>query len=241
MSQAVVIPVYNEARTVDAVLDAVRAVFDGRIIAIDDGSTDGTAELLAARRDLTVLTHPQNRGYGQSLLDGFERARSEGVTGLVTMDCDGQHEPSHLRPFLDALGEDVDLVSGSRYTPESRVIGSAPSQRREVNVRITALVNALTGYGLTDAFCGLKAYGPRALQAMTALTEPGYGFNMELWAFAHRAGLRVVERPVERIYFDHDRSFGQDLDDAERRVAYYLQIWERALAKELPHPWRARS
>jgi dolichol-phosphate mannosyltransferase len=55
---------------------------------------------------------------------------------------------------------------------------------------------------------------------------------LELWAQAYRAGLCVVERPVERIYFDGDRSFGQDLDDPDRRFRYYLRVWEEALGRD---------
>lgn len=223
-------PVYDEQDTVGCVLDAVRAHFDGTIIVVDDGSVDDTPDILRSRSDIVVLTHAENRGYGQSLIDGFAYARAHGVERLVTMDCDGQHEPSHVLPFLEQLRTSgVDLVSGSRYLPDSRVIGTAPPARREVNGRVTALINAATGFRLTDAFCGLKAYRVAAVSGL-GLREPGYAMPMELWAKAHRARWRVVERAVERIYFDHDRSFGADLDDHERRFAYYVRVWEESLA-----------
>ncbi len=234
MKEAVVIPIYNEASTVAAVLDAVRAHYDGLVIVVDDGSTDGTAALLAARRDVTVLTHPTNQGYGRSILDGFAAARRERVERVVTMDSDGQHEPSHLRPFLEAVRGGADMVSGSRYLPTSKVVGVAPAARMQINRRFTAHVNEATGFGITDAFCGLRSLGPRALHATESLSEPGYGILLELWALAHARGLRVVEHAVERIYFDAHRSFGADLDDPVRRGAYYLRVWERARAAFRP-------
>lgn len=226
----VVLPVYNEAATVGCVLDAVRRVFDGPVIVVDDGSSDGTAAALADRDDIEVVTHPANIGYGRALIDGFARALADGADAVVTMDCDGQHEPEHIPEFLAALG-DCDLASGSRYLADSEVLGTAPPSRQDVNRRITSAINEVTGWSLTDAFCGFKAYRASALRAMR-LTEPGYAMPLELWAQAYRAGLCVIELPVARIYFDGDRSFGQDLDDPEHRLGYYLRVWAHALEKE---------
>jgi dolichol-phosphate mannosyltransferase len=107
----------------------------------------------------------------------------------------------------------------------------APAERQRVNELVTQEINRVTGWSLTDAFCGFKAYRRQALEAMR-LTEPGYGMPLQVWAQAYRAGLKVIELPVPRIYFDGDRSFGQDLDDAERRLGYYLDVWRRALAEK---------
>lgn len=229
MSDAVLLPVYNESLTVGGVLDAVRRYFSGEVIVVDDGSTDETPMVLAARNDVCVLHLDRNCGYGCALKCGFRLAADLGVTRLVTMDCDGQHEPAHIPQFLSALDGGVDIVSGSRYLPSSESIGEAPPQRQEVNRRITEVLNRVTGWGLTDAFCGFKAYGMESLARM-ALGEPGYAMPLEVWAEAHRLGLKVTEIPVERIYCDHDRSFGPALDDADARYAYYMRVWERALA-----------
>lgn len=227
---AVVLPVYNEADTVSAVLDAVRDVFCGQVVVVDDGSTDGTSSLLAGRSDISVVTHDTNLGYGRSLIDGFDMALAMGADAVVTMDCDGQHEPAHIPEFLAALDECA-IASGSRYLPESRVVGTAPPERQDVNRRITEVINSATGWSITDAFCGFKAYRAEALSRLH-LAEPGYAMPLELWARAYQAGLCVVERPVERIYFDGDRSFGEDLDDPDRRLRYYLRVWEQALGRQ---------
>jgi dolichol-phosphate mannosyltransferase len=227
---AVVLPVYDEADSVGAVLDAVRDTFDGLVIVIDDGSDDPTARILRERGDIAVITHPQNLGYGQSLIDGFAAALDAGVQAVVSMDCDGQHEPRHIPEFLSAL-EACDIASGSRYLKDSVSVGTAPPARRRINHLITEDINRITGWSLTDAFCGFKAYRASALRAMR-LTETGYAMPLELWAEAQRAGLCVVELPVERIYFDGDRSFGLDLDDPDRRLGYYERVWRQALARE---------
>ena len=224
-------PVYNEAGTVEAVLDAVRGFFAGELIVIDDGSTDETPRVLAARDDVSVLHLDRNCGYGCALRSGFRVASDLGVSQLITMDCDGQHEPAHIPQFLAALSHGGDIISGSRYLPSSSSVGVAPPQRRAINQRITAMINEATGWQLTDSFCGFKAYRMAALDRI-ALLEPGYAMPLELWAKAHQLGLEVREIPVERIYCDHDRTFGAELDDPDARYAYYVEVWNRAMAEE---------
>ena len=231
MSDAVLMPVYNEAATVGGVLDAVRRFYSGEIVVVDDGSTDDTPRVLAARDDVSVLHTDRNCGYGCALRCGFRVASDLGVTRLITMDCDGQHEPAHIPQFLQAMDNGDDIISGSRYLPSSSSVGVAPPERRAINHRITETINAATGWHLTDAFCGFKAYRMEALSRLD-LTERGYAMPLELWAKAYKLGLTVREIPVERIYYDHDRSFGADLDDAEARYAYYLDVWNRAIAEE---------
>ena len=232
MSRIVLMPVYNEAATIEAVLSAVRERFDGPLLVVDDGSTDATPDVLNHRDGVVVLRHGTNLGYGRSLADGFRAAAAKGVSELITMDVDGQHEPRHIPEFFAALDEgDADIISGSRYLPGSASTGEPPLQRRDVNRRVTEEINGVTGWGITDAFCGFKAYRTAALADMP-LDEPGYAMPMELWARAYERGLRVREIAIERIYFDHDRSFGGDLDDPAKRYDYYMRVWNRTLAEE---------
>lgn len=224
-------PVYNEAGTVSAVLDSVRRHYDDEIIVIDDGSTDDTPMQLAERTDVAVVRLDRNCGYGCALRIGFDVANELGMDRIVTMDCDGQHEPAHIPQFLEAL-DTADIVSGSRYLPGSAAAGVAvPHDRQRVNAEVTREINRVTGWELTDSFCGFKAYRSSVLSRLH-LTESGYAMPLELWAKAWRLGINVIEAAVERIYCDRDRSFGADLDDPERRLAYYLAVWNRALEEE---------
>lgn len=221
------LPVYNEATHVDAVLDEVRR-HSGDTLVVDDGSTDGTAARLAARRDVFIETHPTNRGYGAALITAFGFAIRHRYDVVVTIDCDGQHEPQRI-PQLVAATDRADIVSGSRYLAPPADGATAPTDRRAINHEVTRQLNRRLGLHLTDAFCGFKAYRTAAL-ARLELTEPGYAMPLELWVQAARAGLRIVELPVPLIYLDERRSFGGALDDAATRIAHYDQVIDRAIA-----------
>src|SRR5207248_253676 len=89
------IPVYNEEKHLEAVLSEVRRYVPD-ILVVNDGSTDRTGALLSGQPGLAVVTHPHNRGYGAALISAFAYARDRDVDILVTMDCDGQHEPARI-------------------------------------------------------------------------------------------------------------------------------------------------
>jgi len=220
------LPVYNEVRHVDAVLDQV-ARYSPEILVVDDGSTDGTGECLAARRDIRVVTHAQNRGYGAGLRTAFDYAIRHRFDCLVTIDCDGQHEPQRIPAFVRACRH-ADIVSGSRYLRAFRGDSEPPAQRRWINQQITEELNELLGLRLTDAFCGFKAYRVAGLKRLD-LTEDGYAMPLELWVQAVAAGLRIAELAVPLIYLEEERSFGGDLDDAATRLNYYHAVLERSL------------
>ncbi|TWT89023.1 Undecaprenyl-phosphate mannosyltransferase [Pseudobythopirellula maris] len=223
------LPVYNEASHVDGVLDCVVRCADD-VLVVDDGSSDGTSKLLERRKDVRVVTHNPNRGYGAALQTAFCYARKHGYDVIVTIDCDGQHEPALIRELADRCwNEQVDIVSGSRYLETSTSTGVAPpADRRRINQTITAELNERFGLGLTDAFCGFKAYRVPPLRQLR-LEEEGYAMPLELWAEAAHHGLSVVEAAVPRIYLEEKRSFGGELDQAETRLAHYREVIDRAV------------
>jgi dolichol-phosphate mannosyltransferase len=215
------IPVYNEERHLASVLQEVRR-YTPNLLVINDGSTDRTADMLAGQDDLQVITHPQNRGYGAALISGFAYARQQRIDVLVTMDCDGQHEPARIPVLLEAL-HDCDIVSGSRYLRDFRQDTLAPQDRRRINQIITAELNERFGLHLTDAFCGFKAYRREVLEKLH-ITETGWGMPLQLWVQAARAGWRIKEVAIPRLYLDPNRAFGGVLDDAEQRLTYYRSV-----------------
>ena len=232
MSMLLAIPVYNEARHIHRVLAEVRR-YAADILVIDDGSTDRTAEILGGITDIHTVSHARNSGYGAALSTAFAWSLKRGYDTLVTMDCDGQHEPSRIPVLLESLGEGIDVVSGSRYLRDFRQDNPAPDDRRYINATITQELNDRYGLGITDAFCGFKAYRADALRKL-CITETGWGMPLQLWVQAARRGLRVGEVGVPRLYLDPTRAFGGAMNDGAARLAYYRQVI--AIAGEQPLP-----
>lgn len=222
------LPVYNEARHVRTVLDEVRK-YSPEIVVVDDGSSDGTAEILDAQSSIRVVHHERNMGYGAALRTAFCYAQRHQFDVVVTIDCDGQHEPCRIPEFVEACS-DADIVSGSRYLRAYPGDTPPPEERRRINRMLTDQLNRELGLRLTDAFCGFKAYRVSSLRRLT-LTENGYGMPLELWVEAVRAGLRIIELPVPLIYLEEKRSFGGALDDSAQRLAYYHEVLRKAMAR----------
>lgn len=240
MSQRVLtaLPVYNEARHIPTVLGEVQR-FSQVVLVVDDGSSDGTGELLRKLPGILVETHVKNRGYGAALRTAFEYAQRNDYDVVVTIDCDGQHEPRRIPLLVDAL-DGYDIVSGSRYMAEFPGDNEAPPERKRINQQLTTELNRRLCLNLTDAFCGFKAYRVSELGRMH-ITENGYAMPLELWVQAAHQGLRIREFPVPRIYLDEKRSFGGVLDTASMRSQYYHLVLDRSMAAIEREPGRLWS
>jgi glycosyltransferase involved in cell wall biosynthesis len=225
------LPVYNEAAHVPGILAAVRQ-YSSEILVVNDGSSDGTAAALENERDIHVVTHEKNMGYGAALRSAFNFALNNEYDVLVTIDCDGQHQPELIPPMAAALFSDTeewDIISGSRYLKQFAGDSLPPADRRRINMEITAALNQRLGFQLTDGFCGFKAYRVPVLQ-MLNVTELGYAMPLQVWVQAAANGLRIKEFPVPLIYLDETRSFGGSLDDSKRRLDHYRTVINRELA-----------
>ncbi|MEC9095728.1 MAG: glycosyltransferase family 2 protein [Planctomycetota bacterium] len=223
------LPVFNEVKYVNEVLDLVKQ-YSQHVLVVDDGSTDGTTEILAQRDDVSVIQHEENYGYGAALKTAFKYASEQNYEIIVTIDCDGQHEPQRIPEFVEACANGIDIVSGSRYLKQFAEDSSPPEQRRKINQTVSAEINRRLGIALTDAFCGFKAYSTNGLKKLD-LTENGYAMPLELWVQAAQHELNIIEWPVPLIYLDEDRSFGGVLDDATTRLEYYHIVLDRSIAK----------
>lgn len=229
MRWLVAIPVYNEARYVERVLAKVLQ-YAPDVLVIDDGSSDDTPRLLS-RFGVDVIRHCTNRGYGRSMRTAFQWADEHGFDWVITMDCDEQHEPAAIPMFVEAAKADThDVISGSRYMPQSWAADMPPADRRRINTLMTQEINERLGgrdgplgLALTDAFCGFKAYRIGALRRL-CLSEDGYAFPMQFWVQAAANRLSVREVPVKLIYNDLNRTFGGPLDDAEIRLGHYRRV-----------------
>ncbi len=231
MRVLVAIPVFNEAKYARAVLTSVLR-YASDVVVIDDGSTDATPDIVR-EFPVRVIRHAKNAGYGRSLIDAFSFAAREGYDWVLTMDCDEQHEPAAIPMFVSEIlraGPGVDIISGSRYLVPTPMDDLPPADRRRINQTVTRDINRRFGLSLTDSFCGFKAHRVSAVDRMS-LTETGYAFPMQFWVQAAALGLGIREVPVKRIYNDTTRTFGGNLDDAERRLAHYRSVMDAEIER----------
>jgi glycosyltransferase involved in cell wall biosynthesis len=225
------LPVFNEKHSVSSVLDLV-CEYSPQVLVVDDGSNDGSSDILQRRKDIHLVQHPENRGYGAALQTAFDYAIEKEFEVIVTIDCDGQHEPQRIQQFVNVCCQTgADIISGSRYrtssTNENGSSSKPPADRRLINRQITEMLNRRLNLELTDAFCGFKAYRVSALKKLH-LTEPGYAMPLELWVQAACNELSIIEISVPLIYLDANRTFGGQLDNPTSRLEYYQRVLKRS-------------
>jgi glycosyltransferase involved in cell wall biosynthesis len=192
------IPAYNEEDSIARVILRVQGLVD-HVIVCDDGSTDITAEI-AERLGAIVVKHPTNMGYGASLRTLFTVAGRMGADAMVTVDGDGQHDPSRIPALLEPLRSGMaDLVVGSRFQrgEDEREV---PEYRKLGIKAINGLAEKFSYNGLTDAQSGFRAYGKRAI-GLLGPVEQGMGASTEILLKAKDLGLSLTEVSA-RITYD---------------------------------------
>lgn len=205
-----VLPTFDEAQTIEAVLRRTRAALPGaEILVVDDGSPDGTADLAGRVGDevgsVTVMRRTARAGLGDAYRTGFSWGLDHGAEALVEMDSDLSHDPAAL-PSLVAALEDADLVIGSRYVPG----GSIPQwglHRRLLSKGGNTYSAVMLGVPVKDMTSGFRVYRAQLLKEMDLDTvrADGYGFQIEMTYRAALAGARIVEVPIRFV----DREAGQ--------------------------------
>lgn len=229
----IVIPVYNEEKSIRKVIHEVQKNIDENtdILIVNDGSTDNTINLIPKyKKNIIIISHSKNQGYGKSLIDGFKYAIENNYKYVITMDCDLQHQPKDIKRFYKEIkNSNYDIISGSRYLNFKKNENiKIPQDRFKINKKITEKLNKITNYNLTDSFCGFKAYKVSALKKLK-LTEAGYGMPVQLWIEAFKNNLTVKELPVKLIYLDFTRNFKNNFKSVFQRYKYYLNVLWKSL------------
>lgn len=191
----VVIPAYNEAASIQSVVESLPDTIEGyplKALVVSDGSTDATVEQTAAT-DAIVVNHPINQGQGGALRTGFAIAKENGAEIVVTMDADGQHPVEELSSLITPIiNDEADYVVGSRYTG---VDDSDNGATRRIGIRVfTLLINVMTKSQVTDCTNGYRAIRSEKLHEMT-LAEERFSAP-ELLIEARKKGLRIKEVPI---------------------------------------------
>ncbi len=217
----VIIPAFNEAAVIARVVSEVaRAGY--RVVVVDDGSRDATADVARAG-GATVIGHPFNLGQGAALQTGIDYALAHGAALVVSFDADGQHRVADISRLTEALAEErADFALGSRFLGQAP---NLPTLRRLALIAATRFTRLTTGLQLTDAHNGLRAMTRRGAAAIR-LRQNRMAHASELLSQIADSGLRYVERPVTIEYTAYSLAKGQKLRDA---VLILLDLFARRL------------
>jgi glycosyltransferase involved in cell wall biosynthesis len=218
----ILIPAWNEAQRVGAVIRAIGA--SPPVLVVDDGSTDDTAKVSRAA-GVTLLRHDRNLGKGEALLTGFAWALERGFEAVITMDADGQHDPADLPQFLEAFAAgEGDLIIGLRDW------SLMPFPRRYTNPLGSWLLSKALGVPVIDSQSGFRLYSSRLLRQVELRTR-GFELETEVIIQAAIRGLPIGWVPIGTLYGIGERSYYHPIRDAARfmgMLVYALRQRRRA-------------
>ena len=200
MRKLVIIPTYNEIANISAMIDKVFSLEGGfDLLIIDDGSPDGTADVVKRRRSefphrLFMIERTGKLGLGTAYLTGFRWALEHGYDYIFEMDCDFSHNPDDLERLSEAAVAGADVVVGSRYVSGVNVV-NWPMSRLLMSFFASKYVKIVTGMPVHDATAGFVCYSRRALETidLDAVKMKGYGFQIEMKYTAWRLKLPIRE------------------------------------------------
>lgn len=207
------IPAYNEEKTIGKVIKSIpkriKKTKKVEILVVDDGSSDGTSQA-AKRKGAHVISHLINRGLGGALKTIFLYARKIGADILITIDADGQHDPSSIETILmDLTKKNCDVVVGSRWIKNKNINLS----RFIVNKMANWFTFILFGIKTTDSQSGFRAFNKKAIQTIN-LTSDGMEVSSEFFREIYLHRLKYSEVPIKAIYTEYSLKKGQSLSNA---------------------------
>jgi dolichol-phosphate mannosyltransferase len=201
----VVIPTYNEADNIERILGRVRqALPDCGILVVDDGSPDGTADLvekaIADLGDVHVLRRAAKSGLGSAYRAGFAWGLAHGYEACIEMDADFSHDPDALPTLVASLSEGNELVIGSRYIPGGS-IPNWPWHRHLLSWGGNRYASAMLGLGVADSTAGFRIYAASLLRRLELdrIRAEGYGFQIEMTYRSKQAGAQITEVPIKFV------------------------------------------
>ena len=213
----VLIPSYNEARTIGALVRELK-VEDLTVYVVDDGSSDDTAKIAEAEGAI-VVKHKKNMGKGASLREGFKHIVKKGFDAVVVMDGDGQHLVSDIGGFIAKMEEaNADVIIGNRMMD----VSSMPSDRKHTNRFMSGLISMLAGQHVPDSQSGFRLIKRGVLQSIK-LKSSNYEIESEMIIRASRAGFKIESVPIATVY-KGEASRINPVVDTFRFIAFVLSI-----------------
>ena len=201
-SALMIVPTYNEAENIEALVQQLRALPGNvHVLIVDDNSPDGTGALvdtLAAQdAGVQVLHRPGKLGLGSAYKAGFKAGLRQGYTFLCTMDADFSHDPTLLPLLLAKASQGYDLVIGSRYVPGGKIVGST-AVRQLISSSANWLAHTILGVTARDCTAGFRCYRNQVLETINldAIFSSGYSFLIEMAFYCQQAGFRIGEVPI---------------------------------------------
>lgn len=210
MKLAIVIPAYNEEKTIAKVLGSIPKQIDGvtaiEAIVVDDNSSDQTYKIAKAA-GAHVLSHAMNLGAGGATLTGLTFAKRLAADIVVTLDADGQHDPKEIELLVDGYQHGRgDMIIGSRFLSDS--IKGMPLLKKIGNRAFSVITYLFSGKMLSDTQSGFRLFGEKMADALIGADLSGYEFCSETIMIAQKNHLTIAEVPISTIY-DPNRVGGQ--------------------------------
>ncbi len=212
----IIIPAYNEATVIANVITKIKKERFKNIIVVDDCSTDNT-RTIAQKNGAIVVRHVINRGAGAATKTGIEYAKTQNADYVVTIDADGQHDPSEIKSLLKQAPK-YDVVIGSRMIHAEGM----PFTRRIINKIGSSITFILYGIYVKDSQSGFKIFNKKAMQNIEIKFDR-YEFCSEVLHEINKKKLTYVEVPIKAIYTDYSLSKGQNIANGFKMV--YKMIW----------------
>jgi glycosyltransferase involved in cell wall biosynthesis len=217
MKNCVLIPSYNEARTIGAITKELK----GRgltVYVVDDGSTDETAAI-AALQGAVVITHDKNKGKGASLIEGFGRILKEDFDAVLIMDGDGQHATVDVDNFFGKMAEtDADIVIGNRMLDTA----SMPVLRKITNRIMSRVISNMCGQEIPDTQCGFKLVKRNVLETIK-FEFSNFEIESEILLKAAKNGFKIESVPVKTVYRD-EASKIKPIFDTIRFISFLIKM-----------------
>ena len=200
-SALVVIPTYNEAESIGEILAALKPL-DCDVLVIDDGSPDGTAQIVR-NLGIEVIERAGKQGLGSAYRAGFSLAMDRGYTYIIQMDADGSHQVKDLEKMMEWIGS-ADLLIGSRYVKDGGVANWS-TFRKNLSKSANKYANVVLSLGIKDTTSGFRIYTSALVKKMeiSTIRSEGYCFQIEMTRRAISRGGSIAEIPITFIERAH--------------------------------------
>jgi glycosyltransferase involved in cell wall biosynthesis len=230
---AILIPAYNEERYIESVINGC-LIYDLDIIIIDDGSDDNTSKIVKSipkpgNANIIIISHPVNKGKGQSLKTGFQYVLKNNYSGVITLDADGQHDTGEINKFLKTVEkEKPDLIIGNRLGDTRKM----PFIRLATNVFTSWIISNIAGRKVKDVQCGFRYIRSRALKNIKLETK-NFDTEPEIILKAGWLGYKIKNLPVKTIYHKDFTSYVNPVKDTIKffRLVFSSLRWKKTFLK----------